>query len=171
MTTEYVKLYNDSLCEFLDVFSKNYNLDTNELKEKYTYVHTKKLTGYMLFVKDMYQSDQIDSNVKFTKNSKIISQKWKTLDKNLKKEYNDTALSMNSKNKKVKTPVKVEEKEPVIEEPKIDFNGQLDNTTLIEFEKDGKKYIKDIFDNLIGVNEEDIGTYIGYIKNDEIFFY
>ena len=171
MTTEYVNLYNNSLGEFLDIFSKNYNLDTNELKEKYTYVHTKKLTGYMLFVQDMYNNDEINSDEKFTENSKIISNKWKTLDKNIKKEYNDKALKMNNKNKSPQKEVKKEPIEEEKKEDKIDYNSKLDNTTLIEFEKDGKTYIKDIFDNLIGLDESNIGTYIGYIKDNEIFLY
>lgn len=168
---EHIKIYNDSLGEFLDIFSKNYNLDTNELKQKYTYVHTKKLTGYMLFVKDMYAKEPTKNNEKFTERSKRISKKWKSLDKNIKKQYNDKAISMNNKNKKVKKPVKIEEKEPIVEEDKIDYNGELDNTTLFEFEKDGEKYIKDIFDNLIGINEENFGTYIGYIKDDVIVLF
>ena len=169
MSKEYIELYNNSLGDFLDIFSKNYNLDTNELKDKYTYVYSKKLTGYMLFVQDMYKNNVLDSTEKFTNNSKIISNKWKTLDKNIKKGYNDKALEMNSKNKKPKKIEIVEEiKEPEI--PKIDYNGLSQNMTLFEFEKDGKKYIKDIFNNLIDI-ENNIGNYIGYIKDDEIFMY
>ena len=167
MSEEYIDIYNNSLGSFLDIFSKNYNLETKELKEKYTYVYSKKLTGYMLFVQDMYQNNMLDSDEKFTKNSKIISSKWKTLEKNIKKEYK--ALAMNNKNKKIKKIEKKEEKkEPEIE--KIDYNGQLENTLLMEFEKDGKKYIKDIFNNLIDITNN-IGNYIGYIKDNEIFLY
>ena len=168
MSKEYVGLYNDSLGEFLDMFSQTFNLDTVEIKERYHYVYSKKLTGYMLFVKDMYSSDKIDTNVKFTETSKMISKTWKELEKNLKKEYNDKALAMNNKNKKKKEPVKV----IVVEEvkPTIDYDGMLDDMELTEFEKDGKKYIKDVFNNIIEIKNSE-GFYIGYIKDEELFFY
>jgi len=169
MSKEYIDIYNNSLGDFLDVFSQNYNLDNKELKEKYTYVYSKKLTGYMLFVKDIYQTNTLNSEEKFSNNSKIISNKWKTLDKNIKQTYINKASTMNNKYKKVKKVKKVEEKkEP--EKPTIDYNNKLDDRTLFEYEKDGKKYIKDIYNNLIDISQ-DIATYIGYIKDDEVFLY
>ena len=160
MSKEYIDIYNKSLGSFLDIFSQSYNLDEVELKEKYTYVYSKKLTGYMLFVQDMYENNKIDVSQKFTKNSKIISGMWKTIDKNVKKGYNDRALMQNSKSKPKQVINKVEE----IKEIKIIYNENLDNISLQEIEYDGKKYIKDIFDNIISINEQNQGEYIGLIK-------
>ena len=168
MSKEYIKIYNDSLGSFLDVFSQSYNLDNEELKEKYTYVYSKKLTGYMLFVQDMYENNKIDTNQKFTKNSKIISTMWKTIDKNVKKGYNDKALMQNSKGKVKKVVKKVEEE---VKEPQIIYNDRLDDITLQEIELNGKKYIKDIFDNIISINETNEGEYIGIIKDGEVVLY
>ena len=168
MSKEYVDLYNNSMGEFLETFSQTFNLDTTEIKERYHYVYSKKLTGYMLFVKDMYSGDKINTNVKFTETSKMISKTWKELEKNLKKEYNDKALAMNNKNKKKPEPVK----EVIVEEVKeqINYNDNLDNMGLTEFEKDGKKYIKDVFNNIIEIKNGE-GLYIGYIKEEGLFFY
>ena len=60
----------------------------------------------MLFVQDMYQTSKVDNTIKFTETSKIISRMWKTIDKNIKKEYNDRAKSMNNVNKPVPKKVK-----------------------------------------------------------------
>jgi len=168
MSKEYINIYNNSLGDFLNIFSQSYNLDNEELKEKYTYVYSKKLTGYMLFVQDMYEKKKIDTNQKFTKNSKIISGMWKTIDKNVKKEYNDRALMQNSKGKPKKV-VKIVEEE--IKEPQIIYNNDLDNITLQEFEYNDKKYIKDIFNNIISINGKDEGEYIGIIKDGEVIIY
>ena len=170
--TEYVNLYNDCMGDFLDIFSKKYNLENENLREKYHYEHTKKLTGYMLFVQDMYQNKSINSENKFTNNSKIISQKWKTLDKNLKKQYNDTAMSRNTKTKKVVIEI-IEIIEEEKKDEKIIYNDELDCTDLTEIEKDGKKYIIDNYNNIINIDDTSgnyIG-YVGYIKDDEIFLY
>lgn len=168
MSKEYINIYNDSLGSFLDIFSQSYNLDNEELKEKYTYVYSKKLTGYMLFVQDMYETNKIDTNQKFTVNSKIISGMWKTIDKNVKKGYNDRALMQNSKGKVKKVEKKIEEE---VKEPEIIYNDNLDDISLQEIEIDGIKYIKDIFDNIISINENNEGNYIGLIKDGEVIIF
>jgi len=168
MSKEYINIYNNSLGSFLDIFSQSYNLDNEELKEKYTYVYSKKLTGYMLFVQDMYENNKIDTNQKFTVNSKIISGMWKTIDKNVKKGYNDKALMQNSKGKVKKVEKKVEEE---VEEPEIIYNDNLDDISLQEIEIDGIKYIKDIFDNIITINENNEGNYVGLIKDGEVIMF
>jgi len=168
---EYVNLYNDSLFEFINIISKKYNLDSKKVKDEYKYVHTKKMTGYMLFVKDMYKQNNIDNDVKFTNNSKIISQKWKALDKDSKKVYNDKAKEMNNSYKKdaatVEKPKKQQIKSTKI---KVEYNNKLDDTTLTEVEYDGNKYVVDNFGNIIDITN-DIGTYIGYIKDQDVYMY
>ncbi len=168
MSKEYINIYNNSLGSFLDVFSQSYNLDNEELKERYTYVYSKKLTGYMLFVQDMYENNKIDTNQKFTVNSKIISGMWKTIDKNVKKGYNDTALMQNSKGKVKKVVKKVEEEVKI---PEIIYNDDLDDISLQEIEIDGIKYIKDVFNNIISINENNEGNYIGLIKDGEVIIF
>lgn len=169
MSKEHIEIFNNSLNEFLDIFSQNYNLENDELKKQYIYVHSKKLTGYMLFVQDMYEKKMIDTNEKFTKNSKIISQMWKTIDKNLKKEYNDKALMQNSSSKAKQVIKKVEPVE--IKEPEIIYNDNLDDTSLQEFQYENKTYLKDIYDNIIQINEDNEGTYVGCIKDNEVLFF
>ncbi len=168
MSKEYIDIYNDSLGSFIDVFSQSYNLDNEELKERYTYIYSKKLTGYMLFVQDMYENNKIDTNQKFTVNSKIISGMWKTIDKNIKKGYTDKALMQNSKGKVKKVVKKVKEEEKI---PEIIYNDDLDDISLIEIEIDGIKYIKDIFNNIISINENNEGNYIGLIKDGEVIIF
>jgi hypothetical protein len=166
---DYVNLYNNSMSEFIDIFAKKYNLDIKKVKDDYKYVHKKRMTGYMLFVKDMYQQKNIDTDIKFTNNSKIISQKWKTIDKETKKKYNDKAKDMNNSCKKIKDEEnkKDENKNKKI---KVQYNDKLDDIYLNEVDYDGKQYIIDNFGNIIDI-VDNIGTYIGYVKDNNIFLY
>ena len=166
---EYIDIYNKSIGNFLEHFSKKYNLEANKIKEEYTYVYTKKLTGYMLFVKDMYKNNIINNNMLFKNNSKLISQKWKTLDPKIKKEYNDKAKSLNDVFKKPQQTIekpKKKQKEVI----KVEYNTKLDDNILYEIIKDQKTYIIDNFKNIIDINNEE-GMYVGYIKDDELYFY
>lgn len=154
MTEEiYINIFNTSLDLFLKDVSTNYNLDKEDLYEIYKYNNMKKVSGYMLFVKEIYKTtDFIDKN--FTDNSKIISVKWKTMTNTEKEKYNKIAREINNNNKKEKE----KKKKRKTKEEKINlvdtYNDKLNNTSLILIEHDGNVYYKDCFDNIINVNGE-----------------
>ena len=108
----------------------------------------KKVSGYMLFVKEIYKSDEF-TDKKFTDNSKIISEKWKMMTISEKEKYNKVAKEINSKNKKEKDKKKKkktnDEKTNYIDK----YNDKLNNIELIEYEHEGVIYYKDCFDNII----------------------
>ena len=159
---EYINIYNQSLDKFLFSFSKGYNLSYEKLHKEYNYIHVAKCTGYMLYVQDMN-----DANNEFSNKPKIISKMWKELDKKLKKEYNAKAIKLKKKNNSTEPEVE-EIKE--IKKDEILYDELLYNTTLTEIIHNDKKYIKDVFDNVINI-EGNEGTYIGYFKDGEIIFY
>ena len=149
MTEEvYINIFNNSLDAFLNNVSKEYKLDKEELNETYKYNNMKKVSGYMLFVKEIYKTTEF-TNKKFVDNSKIISKKWKLMTVLEKEKYNKKAREINKKNKK-KSDKKKREKEDKEKINYIDkYNDKLDNRALVEYEHKGIIYFKDCFDNII----------------------
>ena len=158
MTEEaYINIFNTSLDSFLNAVSDNYDLDKEELDETYKYNNMKKVSGYMLFVKDFYKFQHRDyhiTNQKFVNDSKIISEKWKVMTSIEKEKYNKIAREINSKNKKEKDKKKkkksIDEKTNYVD----NYNDKLDNRSMVEIQHDGKTYYKDCFDNIINENGE-----------------
>jgi hypothetical protein len=174
---DYVNIFNESMEEFLNIFSNIYNLNNKDLIKKYKYSHKKKRTGYMLFIKDLYKEKKVNTNINFTKNSKIISEKWKILDKNIKQVYNNKALLMNKYQtddieniKKITKELKEDINNNKIIKKIIKklYNDNLDDTKLEFFYEKDKKYIKDNFNNIIEINDKNEGKYIGIYENNQI---
>lgn len=170
---EFTNVFNESMEEFLNIFSNIYNLDNEKLVKKYKYSYKKKRTGYMLFIKDLYREKKVNININFTKNSKIISEKWKNLDKNIKQVYNNKALLINKYQtenieeiKENKENKEIKELPKIINKPKILYNDKLDDTKLEIFIYENKEYIKDNFNNVIEINDGE-GKYIGIYKDDQ----
>lgn len=164
INNSYFIIYNKSF----DIIHESLKFYINEEKEvfkkNYELKNSKKITGYMLFVRDYYKKD---SNNK----KKEISVKWKKLDKKERNEYDNRAnILLKSYNKMInkkeeKTVIKVVEKIKDKEEEEI-----IECTYKIkEIVFDNKKYYVDDFENIIDIEKN---NYLGHIDriNNKIYF-
>ena len=161
LNNSYFEIYNNSF----DIFYKNLNFyindDKEKFKRKYEIVNSKKITGYMLFVREYYKKNSSHKNSK-----KNISIEWERL-KN-KDEYNDKAkkiLEYYNKliNKKIK--VKKTKVEVIIDNNEEDIMNKL-TYELKKINIEEKEYYIDSMDNLIDIEKEE---YIGYLdKNNKV---
>lgn len=164
INNSYFIIYNKSF----DIIHESLKFYINEEKEvfkkNYELKNSKKITGYMLFVRDYYKKD---SNNK----KKEISIKWKKLDKKERNEYDNRAnILLKSYNKMInkkeeKTVIKVVEKIKDKEEEEI-----IECTYKIkEIVFDNKKYYVDDFENIIDIEKN---NYLGHIDriNNKIYF-
>ena len=123
LNNEYYRIYNESLEIIFDSLSEV--LKEKELFiEHYTLYNNKKITDYMLFVRDFYKNrtneDKINNNIK--NKSKYISLLWKDLGLEEKKKYKDNAKSMLEyfkENYKKKKPMEKKKKKKKKEKKKI----------------------------------------------------
>lgn len=156
LNNSYFIIYNNSfniLHENLK-FYINENLET--FKKHYELKNSKKITGYMLFVRDYYKEE--NKNKK-----KEISEKWNLLTKEEKKKYNEDAKEiLKSYNKLINKEEKVKKIEKsidIIEEIEDDVIDEL-SYDITEIEIDNKKYYIDCNRNIIDIDKE---KYIGYL--------
>ena len=160
LNNSYFEIYNNSF----DIFYKNlefYLTDNKEtFKKKYSIVNSKKITGYMLYVREYYKKNNSHKNSK-----KNISKEWDKLKD--KDKYNEKAreiLEYYNKliNKKVK--VKKNKVEVITDNSEEDI---VDNLTyeLKKINIKDKEYYIDSMENLIDIEKEE---YIGYILEGEI---
>lgn len=158
---EIINIYNNGFKLFSIELENKYNLDRNKLQKEYNYIYKKKITGYMLFVKEMYNNKELN-NLTISKTSKIISKKWKNLDKKTKQIYIDKAnLHKNPKNiKKEIKPDKILNN---------NYNETLDNNILTKFIHNNKEYYIDNYNNIITVNNK-LGKYVGYVQDNNYIF-
>lgn len=162
LNNSYFIIYNNSF----DIMYKNLNFYINDKKEdfkkNYELKNSKKITGYMLFVRDYYKKSS---------DKKKISNIWKTLDIEKKKEYDTRAKKIlgiyNKYINKKEEPKKKEKNEEIIEEI-IEEKIEEKNYILKKIEYEGKKYYIDYYENLIDIDKE---KYVGYKRNNKIHFY
>lgn len=162
LNNSYFIIYNNSF----DIMYENLKFYINDKKEdfkkNYELKNSKKITGYMLFVRDYYKKSS---------DKKEISNKWKTLDIEKKKEYDTRAKKIlriyNKYINKKEEPKKKEKIEEIIEEV-IEEKIEEKNYVLKIIEHEGKEYYIDDYENIIDIEKE---TYIGYKRNNVISFY
>lgn len=166
---EYYRIYNESLIIM-------YNSLSELLKEKesfieyYTLYNNKKITDYMLFVRDFYKNKN-KNNDKITniKNkSKYISLLWKNLDIDQKKKYKIKAKLMLDYFKENFKKQKINEKKEIQniqKKEKIYNKNKIRNNILNKIKIKDTEYYIDWNNNLIDINKYE---YIGYLEGDTI---
>ena len=177
LNNEYYRIYNESLEIIFDSLSELLK-EKKPFIEHYTLYNNKKITDYMLFVRDFYKNrtkeQKINNNIK--NKSKYIALLWKNLDKEEKKKYKNDAKSMldyfkeNYKKKKPKEIMRqakaMEQKE--ITKEKLFKKDNLRNNILKKIKIKDIEYYIDWNNNLIDINKHE---YIGYLKGDIIDFF
>jgi len=160
LNNSYFEIYNNSF----DIFYKNlefYLTDNKEtFKKKYSIVNSKKITGYMLYVREYYKKNNSHKNSK-----KNISKEWEKLKD--KDKYNEKAreiLEYYNKliNKKVK--VKKSKVEVIVDNSEEDIVNNL-TYELKKINLKDKEYYIDSMNNLIDIEKEE---YIGYLLDEDI---
>jgi len=153
-----------------------YNSLSELLKEKesfieyYTLYNNKKITDYMLFVRDFYKNKN-KNNDKITniKNkSKYISLLWKNLDIDQKKKYKIKAKLMLDYFKENFKKQKINEKKEIQniqKKEKIYNKNKIRNNILNKIKIKDTEYYIDWNNNLIDINKYE---YIGYLEGDTI---
>jgi len=171
LNNQYYKIYNESLLIIFDSLS-DLLIKKEPFIENYTIYNNKKITDYMLFVRDFYKNPKEKNKEHNIKNkSKYISILWKNLDKKEKLIYKIKAKEMleyfkenyQKSKKKEKKKIKKEEKEE-----KILFNKKINiNNILKKIKIENVEYYIDCNNNLIDIEKED---YIGYLNDGIIHF-
>jgi len=169
--TSYINLYNNSLSEYLTHFCKGFNLNNEKVYEDYKYVHTMKISAYMLFVKDTYKN-KLDPNNKFKYNSKIISHMWKNITPEEKKPYEVEAKRLKEKYGLIKKPKPKKKRTPayIVPEPTPINDKKENDFELREITIEGNIYLIDSFDNIITA-VDGVGSYVGYNNEGTYIFY
>lgn len=157
LNNNYFKIYNKSF----DIFYKNLefylNDDKESFKKKYEIINSKKITGYMLYVREYYKKNNTSN-----KNSKKnISEQWDKLEN--KEIYNNKAKEiLNYYNKLIDKKVKI--KKNKIEKKEDNINKDEVKELSYELTKiniDDKEYYIDGMNNIIDIEKE---KYIGYLN-------
>lgn len=164
LNNSYFIIYNNSF----DIIHENLKFYINEerevFKKNYELKNSKKITGYMLFVRDYYKKD---SNNK----KKEISLKWKKLSIEERTEYDNRANNLLKSYNKM-----INKKEEKKEKPIISVVEEIEDKEIInctykikEIEFENKKYYVDDFDNIIDIEKS---SYLGYIDrmNNKIYY-
>jgi hypothetical protein len=164
LNNEYYKIYNESLLIIFDSLN-NLLIEKESFINNYTLYNNKKITDYMLFVRDFYKNKK-DKHNNIMNKSKYISILWKELDKDEKKKYKIKAEKMlkyfkeNYQNEK-KNKIKIKIKKEVKEDKKIIFHSKRNNI-LKKIKINNIEYYIDCYKNLIDINKH---KYIGYLDN------
>lgn len=164
INNSYFIIYNNSF----DIIHENLKFYINEKKEifkkNYELKNSKKITGYMLFVRDYYKKDSDNKK-------KEISTKWKKLDKNEKNKYNLRATELlKSYNKMINKKEKKEEKKVISVVEEIEDEEIICTFDINQIEIKNKKYYVDDYKNIIDIEKS---KYIGYIdinNNNKIYY-
>lgn len=160
LNNSYFEIYNNSF----DIFYKNLEFyltdDKETFKKKYKIVNSKKITGYMLYVREYYKKNNSHKNSK-----KNISKEWEKLKD--KDKYNEKAREiLEYYNKLINKKVKVKKSKVEV----ITDNNEEDIVNNLTYElkkinlKD-KEYYIDSMNNLIDIEKEE---YIGYLLDEDI---
>ncbi len=156
-------IYNKSIKEFANLFEDDIS---EKMQNTYSHFNNKKLTGYMLFVQDMYKELKTE-NITFSEKSKIISQKWKTIDKEKKNKYIMEAAKRSVKKPKIVKKKKVVETVP--DKTRVTYDDSIIyNTKLKKIIYEDKFYIVDNFNNIIDTKT---GHYIGLYQDGNVILY
>jgi len=168
-----VDIYNKSINEVLNSIQKNFNINDVNLKDNYTFIYKKRVTGYLLFVKEQY--DNCNDNEKC--NSSIISKRWKSLSKEEKQVYTQMAKKQqinkeeNIIYKNIKKSSKIKQETTPKSKNKHRFlsyiaEQNINNNNLYKINLNDKEYIIDCFKNIIDI-KDNIGKDIGFIDEDD----
>jgi hypothetical protein len=172
LNNQYYKIYNESLLIIFDSLS-DLLVKKEPFIENYTIYNNKKITDYMLFVRDFYKNpmEKNKEHTNIKNKSKYISILWKNLDKKEKLIYKIKAKEMleyfkknyqNLKKRKKKEKIKKEDEE-------ILFNKKRNiNNILKKIKIENVEYYIDCNNNLIDIEKED---YIGYLNDGIIHFF
>jgi tRNA G10 N-methylase Trm11 len=176
LNNQYYKIYNESLLIIFDSLS-DLLVKKEPFIENYTIYNNKKITDYMLFVRDFYKNpnEKNKEHTNIKNKSKYISILWKILDKKEKLIYKIKAKEMleyfkkNYQNsKKIKKKEKEKEKNKMKkEDEKILFNKKRNNI-LKKIKIENVEYYIDCNNNLIDIVKED---YIGYLNDGIIHLF
>ena len=168
LNNEYFRIYNESLDIIYDSLS-NLLKEKEPFIEHYTLYNHKKITDYMLFVRDFYKKSKQDSMPKNIQNkSKYIADLWKNLNEVERKEYKDKAKAMLYFFKKTykKEKKQIYKKEKKIEEDvQILFVNNKRNNILDKIKIENIEYYIDWNNNLIDIENHE---YIGYLDGGRI---
>jgi hypothetical protein len=174
LNNQYYTIYNDSLDIIYDSLTDLIITDKTNFIQNYTLYNNKKITDYMLFVRDFYKTQDFskmeDINIK--NKSKYISVLWKNLDPDKKKLYGIKAKKMleyfkkNFKKEKPLIVKKRKNKKTIKKETYI--NTIKYNNVLEKYEIDNIEYYIDCNKNLISIENE---VYIGYLDGEIVNLY
>ena len=170
INNEYYRIYNESLILIYDSLSELLK-EKEPFIEHYTLYNNKKITDYMLFVRDFYKNQNNNEIINIKNKSKYISILWKDLDIDEKKKYKIKAKLMldyfkeNFKKQKPKEKQKLE-KIPILEKS---FNEEkIRNDILKKIKIKDIEYYIDWNNNLIDINNHE---YIGYLIGEIIHLF
>tara|TARA_B110000285_G_C15113975_1_gene612903 strand:+ start:515 stop:1048 length:534 start_codon:yes stop_codon:yes gene_type:complete len=175
LNNQYYSIYNDSLSIIYDSLSELIITEKKTFVDNYTLYNNKKITDYMLFVRNFYKNKETYdlSELKISNKSKYISILWKELDINEKKKYGIRAKEMLEyfkKNFKKEKPIlKKKTKNPKKVKNVISYVNQVKiNNILEKIEKDNIEYYIDCNKNIIDIENE---VYLGYLDGETIHFF
>ena len=109
------------ITHLLESISEDYDIELDELKEKYLSSFKKKkrsktrkgrITGYTLFLKDKKLNEQLKEDFKkqgFGSISRMKGEIWKSMSQKDKSGYNNDAKNLNEKNKEIKEDIEDKE--------------------------------------------------------------
>ena len=166
INNSYFIIYNKSFNIIHENLKFYINEDLETFKKNYELKNSKKITGYMLFVRDYYKKDK--NNKK-----KEISIKWKELSKEKKTIYNDRAnIILKSYNKLINKKVEYNNTKKQV----ISLIEEIEDKEILkceykikEIEINDKKYHIDDYYNIIDIEKQ---KYLGYIdKNNNKIYY
>lgn len=165
LNNSYFTIYNESF----DIIYNNLNFyindDIKNFKRKYIINNSKKITGYMLYVREYYKLNKSDKNSK-----RDISLKWEKLNNKDKEKYNKHASDiLKYYNKMIGKKLENKENKKIIKENKTD-NKTENHNIVIDYKLkkiiiDKEEYYIDFFNNLINIKTEE---YIGFYNNNKI---
>lgn len=163
LNNSYFIIYNNSFDMLYNNLKFYINENKKDFKKDYELKNSKKITGYMLFVREYYKLNK--NNEK-----KEIFKIWKHLEDDKKEKYNDEAKKiLNFYNKminKKSVKKKIEKIEIIDEDIEIIEEDIEINYNIKKIEIDNKIYYVDYFMNIIDINTH---KYNGYIKNNKIY--
>jgi len=167
-----VDIYNTSITQVLELVRKKYNINDNNMIDNYSFFYKKRVTGYLLFVKEQYDNCKPDEKC----NSSIISKRWKSLSKEEKQVYTKRAKKLsNTEEEKEESLPEENTEEEIVKKPetkrKHSFlsyiaEQNINNNNLYRITLKEKEYIIDCFKNIIDI-KGDIGKDIGFIDDDD----
>jgi uncharacterized protein (DUF1499 family) len=170
INNEYYRIYNESLIILYDSFSELLK-EKEPFIEHYTLYNNKKITDYMLFVRDFYKNKNNDEIINIKNKSKYISILWKDLGIDEKKKYKYRAKLMlkyfkeNFKKQKPKEKKKIEK---IKKKEKTLLNKKIRNNILNKIKIKDIEYYIDWNNNLIDINNHE---YIGFLEDEIVNFF